>query len=103
MTNLQTTSATPKKATDSKKINFIAFLNAINDNLLKKKAKRATVREYGDDRIMLTRHVKKVFDHFTNISTISCFDFHIPSNIVWLLTLFNRFSEVFFLYVGVLS
>lgn len=42
-----------KKATVSKEMNFDALLDAIKDNLLKKKAIRAAARKYGVDRITL--------------------------------------------------
>ncbi|XP_033231508.1 uncharacterized protein LOC117182522, partial [Belonocnema kinseyi] len=92
MSTLQATFATTKKAAVSKEINFNALLAAIKDNLLKKKAIRAAALEYGVDRITLTRHVKKVSDHFTDISTVSDVDLlefirtsntHIPSNMVF--------------------
>lgn len=80
-------------------MNFNALLNAIKDNLLKKKAIWAAACEYGVDRITLIRHVKKLSTNLTIISTVSDVDLfqfirtsntHIPPNMVGLLTFLNR-------------
>lgn len=103
MSTIQKTASTPKKGAASKKINFDALLGAIKENLLNKKAIRAASREYGVDRITLSRHAKKVADHFTDISTVSDVDLlefirasnmHIPSNMVCFFIVFVNCSFV---------